>query len=557
MSNLDNNLKLLRRELCKDSILEFSKFYFPQYMSSPSPDFHKEICDLLMDISRSRNGRLAVAAPRNHAKSTLVTFFYVMWSICYSKEKFILIVSATANQAQTLLSDIRNALETNERLLEDFSDIFTGDDSRTKWTQCEIITKNNIKVAALGYGQNMRGLRHGKDRPTLIILDDVDGEKNTINSYVRERLFNWFTKSILKIGSKDANIIVIGTLIHLDSLLSRLMRPKEFPDWTKRVYKAVIAFSEVKLLWQQWSNILFGRDNYCGEYGIKAADKYFEERKDEMLKNTKVLWPENESYYKLMKIREIEGSYSFDTEKQNDPTNAKDSRYNPDKFYYWDKRHANVDELLNSFGNEYSIIGACDPSVGLANEKADFSAIIILARHKGKLYVLNADIAQRTQEDLAQVIISFCKIYRSHMEKFVIESNLFPELLVKYVRERAYEEAVEPPLKETRNTKNKELRIAGMETYITQGIIQFCKSHQVLLDQLRYFPRGDHDDGPDALEMALREAELNQTGFVALEEKKDRHGRTIDDRDYGQTTPEEDARDEDDEDDSPRGWFGG
>jgi hypothetical protein len=135
------------------------------------------------------------------------------------------------------------------------------------------------------------------------------------------------------------------------------------------------------------------------------------------------------------------------------------------------------------------------------------------------------------------------------MNKFVIEANLFPELLLKTVKERAYKENVIAPLKEIRNTKNKELRIFGMETYITTGTIMFSRKHGILLDQLKYFPRGDHDDGPDALEMALREAELNEVNFEPLDEEiKDRHGRDINDPDFGQTTPEEDAKDEDDED---------
>ena len=89
-----------------------------------------------------------------------------------------------------------------------------------------------------------------------------------------------------------------------------------------------------------------------------------------------------------------------------------------------------------------------------------------------------------------------------------------------------------------------------METYITTGTILFSRKDTVLLDQLKYFPRGDHDDGPDALEMALREAALNETGFVRLDEDiRDRHNRGINDREFGRTTPEEDAQDEDDDDD--------
>jgi len=555
MNQAANKLRVLNRELSRDSILGFAKTYFPDYVKQPYCSFHKKLCGYLMDISGKHDNHLAIAAPRGHAKSTIVSFFYVMWLICHNKEKFILIFSATAKQAQTLLSDITNTLITNTKLLEDFSDVFAGNDNiRPKVTQHEIITKNNIKIMALGWEQNLRGFRHRQDRPTLMILDDIDSEKNTYSDSYREKLYKWLTNTLLKSGDRKFNTVAIGTLLHPASLLSRLTSSKEFPDWDKYIFKAVIHFSERKDLWQTWGNILFGRgDLYLEESGLKAADKYFEANKQVMLEGTEVLWPEVEDYYKLMKVREIEGTYSFDSEKQNDPTNTEDRHYDPDKFHYWEKDYASVDELIASFGNDYSIIGACDPSVGIKSSKdADHSAIIILAKYKGKLYVLDADIKQRSQDDLAQAVINYCKIY-NNMEKFVIEGNLFPELLVKYIRERAEQENVMAPLTEIRNTKNKEMRIFGMETYITHGIILFSRRDQILLDQLKYFPRGAHDDGPDALEMAVTAATKEGTRFIGVNEIKDRHGRDINHPDFGRTTPEEDTHDDDD-DNRPCAW---
>lgn len=53
---------------------------------------------------------------------------------------------------------------------------------------------------------------------------------------------------------------------------------------------------------------------------------------------------------------------------------------------------------------------------------------------------------------------------------------------------------------------NKQARIEGLETLVTQGLIVFSRRHQILLEQLRQFPLGKHDDGPDALEMAIQVA---------------------------------------------------
>ena len=560
MNRGSESARRLRRKMSANSILDFANTYFPHYMTQVGCAFHKEICDILMHMSDRRNGRLAIAAPRGYAKSTIVSFIYVMWLICHSKEQFILILSATAMQAQTLLTGISRELQANNMMLSDFADVFSEKKHvKTKWAKNEIISPNDIKITALGAGQDLRGLKHNEYRPSLIILDDVDGEKNTYNTQSREKIFNWFTQAVLKAGAaKSLNMVAVGTLLHTDSLLGRLTRKEEFPDWNKPIYKAVERFSTREDLWQRWGNVLYGRgDAYDGEVGLPAADRLFRDNKDDMLKDTKVLWEDMEDYYALMKIRALEGSYSFDSEKQNDPTNAKECRYDPEKFYYWYDEFPTVAKLLESFNGDYAVSASCDPSVGLKNGRSDYSAIIVIAKHKGKIYVLEADIAQRSQDDLVQAMINYCKIY-PHMEKFVIEANLFPELLLKTVRERAYKENILVPFKEVRNTRNKELRIFGMETYITTGTVLFSRKHTMLLDQLKYFPRGDHDDGPDALEMVLREAEINQVGFLPLtDDAKDRHGRGLNHPDFGRTTPEEDARDDDDEDGVGAGIFAG
>lgn len=460
--------RLLRRKMGENSILDFAKIYFPHYMTHPSPPFHEEMCKILKDMSYHRNGRLAIAAPRGYAKSTIVNTFYVIWSICYSKENFIAILSATAKQAQGFLYGISKELQTNDLLLSDFADVFAADkQAKTKWAQDEIVTPNNITIASYGAGQDIRGIKRNQFRPTLIILDDVDGANNTYGAQSRDKIFNWFTQVVLKLGVlKGLNVVAVGTLLHTNSLLSRLTRKEEFPNWDSRIYKAVEVFSTREDLWQKWNNILFNRgESYEGEAGLVAADKFFHDNKAAMLEGTKVLWEEQEDYYALMKIRALETSYSFDSEKQNDPKNAKECRYDPEKFHYWDDQFPTLERLLEYFGNEYTYIGACDPSVGKEEDSADYSAIIILAKHKGKLYVIDADITKRDQKDLVQAIVNFCKI-RHPMDKFVIEANLFPELLLRTVQEHAYKENVMAPFKETRNTKNKELRIFGMETYI-------------------------------------------------------------------------------------------
>ena len=67
------------------------------------------------------------------------------------------------------------------------------------------------------------------------------------------------------------------------------------------------------------------------------------------------------------------------------------------------------------------------------------------------------------------------------------------------------------------NRANKQSRIAGLEPQVAQGRIRLCRRHQLLLDQLRQFPLAAHDDGPDALEMAVEALEPAFRQLVTME----------------------------------------
>ena len=58
-------------------------------------------------------------------------------------------------------------------------------------------------------------------------------------------------------------------------------------------------------------------------------------------------------------------------------------------------------------------------------------------------------------------------------------------------------------IKKIKSRSNKQARISGLEPEVTQGKILFSRRHSTLMDQLRQFPVAQHDDGPDALEMAV------------------------------------------------------
>ena len=62
------------------------------------------------------------------------------------------------------------------------------------------------------------------------------------------------------------------------------------------------------------------------------------------------------------------------------------------------------------------------------------------------------------------------------------------------------------PLQLVENRVQKELRISRIGPYLARKQLRFADTphNRLLVRQLEDFPLGEHDDGPDALEMAIR-----------------------------------------------------
>lgn len=513
MSNINDYERELRRNIGEKSIEAFARLYFPHYLSNKTCSFHQELYSILFDITNKRGEQVAIAAPRGSSKSSITSLIYIIWAICYKKERYILLISNTSDQAITLLSPIKKELETNKNLIEDFPEVceIGQKPSPERWSKDEIITRNGVKITALGADQKIRGRRNNEFRPSLIILDDVENEASTQSTENREKLEDWFTKAVLNAGDQKTNIVVIGTIFHTDSLLAK--RTNQMSNWRKKIYKSVIKWAIHQELWDEWSNILNYRSNYNDKQGKEGADLLYQDNKEKMLEGMEVFWPDREDYYSLMLLKEDRGDPSFNTEKQNEPIDLKNALFNLEGFYYWNDKGNTSWELLNALGSNVNIYGACDPSLGKLGKEGDYSAIVIVAKDRktNLLYVLEADIAKRQPEELMQRIVSYCVMYKCH--KFGFESNQFQGIIADEIERRLTDLIYPvPQIVKLINSSNKIARIQSLQPLINTGKLIFSKNHKTLLEQLKYFPKGSHDDGPDALEMAVR---------IALENKND------------------------------------
>jgi len=91
-------------------------------------------------------------------------------------------------------------------------------------------------------------------------------------------------------------------------------------------------------------------------------------------------------------------------------------------------------------------------------------------------------------------------------DALIVETNQFQHLLAKQILTECQNQGTDIPIIQLYNTINKDVRIRRLGPYLANRNIRFRRSEgsRLLVAQLREFPLGKFDDGPDALEMALR-----------------------------------------------------
>jgi predicted phage terminase large subunit-like protein len=538
-----------RRALGARSASVFAKIYLGNHFKLTPSRMHREMFQLLDGLKEHRGRRIAIAAPRGHAKTTVVGLGYVLWAALYNLEPMIVIVSGASSQATQILSHIKEELLHNPLLQRDFPEICevlgTAKGPRP-FRNDRIHLPNGVAIRALGAEQRMRGMRQRQYRPSLIVVDDLEEQESVLSSEGREKTKEWFTGTLLKLGNNETNVVIVGTVLHYDSLLASLTGvpgSKPVSGWESRRYRALEQPSSRPELWEKWESIYAGHDEYLAEgkqeiaaaartstkigvtpatstndavaascsspspasmrSGPVAAKEYFELNKTAMLEGTQVLWHELDDYHTLMVTRVREGRTSFQAEKQNEPIDPSECIFRDENLRYWDEDYTSPAALAEHFRGKCTIAGACDPSMGGRSGRGDFSAIITLLRPSNSriTYVLDASLSISTPDQTIARIVEQARIYR--YSYFQLETNGFQELMLKQLKERAAAAGVRVPVRSVDHRTDKRARIQALEPMISQGHLLFSRRQHLLIEQLRQFPMAAHDDGPDALEMAV------------------------------------------------------
>lgn len=474
-----------RKHITSQSHLFFFHLYFYEHATYKTASFHRE----LFDITEDESIKLAViVAFRGSGKSTIMTTSYPLWAVLGKQQKkCVVILSKTQQQAKTHFANIKRTLEGNELLKRDLGPFQEESD---EWGASSIvIPRFNARLVAASSEQSIRGIRHGAYRPDLVICDDVEDISSVKTLESRDNNFAWFNGEVLPIGDKNTKFIVVGNLLHSDSMLMRIKRNLD-------KYSKGTKYLEIPIIDEN------GGITWPGKYSDIEEIEYERKRMGD-----------DKSWQREYMLKIVADE---------------DQVIMPEWIKYYDGLPDNTDDYVRT-------ITGIDLAIS-QKTNADYTAMVTahVFGFEGdmRVYILPNPMNKRI--DFPTTV--------DHIERLSHENYFNGRRTEIHIEQVAYQTSILQQMEKIGvhvegfkvDGKDKRERLASVSPMIMQGRVLFPKEGaELLIQQLLYFGVEKHDDLVDALTMVL---------FIAL--KKDRHkvkvyGREVYDaiagwsRDYG------------------------
>lgn len=466
-------------------------------------DSHYEMWDILnKTFIEDEIDKLNIICPRGFAKTTVADLALSVWLICYEKSKFILLGAKKDDDASQFIDSIKKVFKENAKIIDEFGMLI--DNRRFKVNANEIEFTNGMYIRAVGSSSSVRGANFKGIRPTTVIADDYQDEKDILTDDSREKKFNRWSKEIEKVGDtavyrngkkvKSATkIISIGTVLHNDCLISRLARNKDYYTVLKR---AVILEPDQTIddifdsdLWLECKRLYFNDKDINAKF---TAREFYLNNIDNM--KYPILWEEKWDFFNDIAVAYWENRQAFMSEMMNDASSIGEK-------WFKSIRTQSVEEI-----EEHNFIKTmlCIDPASTQTKRSDFTAMIVgsLADNDFK-YIRHMVLDKFSFNQYCSKVIEILKQYEEIVHIY-IEKNTFQGADVNKIKELIEKE----DSLSRRNIifinemqrKNKDEKISTIIDNINNGQIIFADNNKEFTEQILEF-QGQryttHDDSID------------------------------------------------------------
>lgn len=289
-----NRARRLRNEKDDERWL---RFYFGVKSNCPDPFSYKFTQQQREMIAAIRNailygGDQALAASRGEGKTTLAERLLIKYTL-QGVIGFSVLCAATGTAAAASLESIRDAIETNDLLAEDYLEVcvpvralentpnrahyqtvtgkrfdngqpFERAPSRFSWCGQEVVLPNvpgspsaGAIIATRGLDAAIRGMKRKGRRPNLVVIDDPDTEDTARSTEQAKKLETRIDNAMGALGGQKKNVarVMLTTLQNRIAVSCRFTDPKQKSSWKGRRFRYLITPPSRSDLWDEYVQI--------------------------------------------------------------------------------------------------------------------------------------------------------------------------------------------------------------------------------------------------------------------------------------------------------------
>ena len=231
----------------RESLPFFCRYYLQDVFRPKENNAARELAPVHFEIWKTLEemfikdsfDKLELVMPRGSSKTTTCDFALTVWAHCYKLSAYSLICGKTEQDAIEFVRNVRQALEENSYIIGTFGRLINGRSRKYVCNSLELELTNDTKIQAISSTSSMRGKKYKNNRPSLIIADDYQGKTDILTQEARDRKYNTWVQDCLYAGDsavyrqgkkikKATKFVVLGTLMHRDCFMSRLLMDQSY-----------------------------------------------------------------------------------------------------------------------------------------------------------------------------------------------------------------------------------------------------------------------------------------------------------------------------------------
>lgn len=439
------------REACKTSL----HFLCTQILGYKDWDW---IHDDMEKFVNRKSIRKLMLVPRGHLKTAMITKGFTIQSILRNPNTRILIANQVWDKSREMLYEIKQMLTDKSSLPQIFGSFVSE-----RWREDDIVVRQRSRaLAAPTIGTSGVEAELTSSHYDIIILDDLQGEKNFQTAEQREKVKRYY-RSMIDLIEPGGLIIVIGTRWHLDDVYQYIMDNES--DYYDITVRQVV------------------------ENGKIIFPKKFNKQFDPKTKSWQSVTEPCMDYIDYLKKRPSE---EFSSQYMNQPIDAENQVFKKEYFKTYTERPPRLFVSMT-----------IDPAIS-EKQSADYFAINVSGMDEGyKIYVLDT---LKGHWKVAESIDNIFTMYQKwHPSVVGLETIAYQKALKSWLEEKQRERGVFFPITELKRNTNesKEFRIKALEPFYRDGLVFHAPWMKGLEEELLQFPKGRHDDEIDALASQL------------------------------------------------------